>query len=264
MTDYAQEQADELEALSSIFMDDLQEVTDSIPSGWSLVGSAWRVVVGPQEEEGEEMEYPLKVEIVFAHTPTYPDEPPLLKARGLQGISDADVSMLQGVLEEAVQDNLGMAMIYTLVTTAQEWVQEKASSVAVPSHDPEAEEKRRREAEEARLAELRAHGHPVTPEAFAEWRAKFDAEQALERSKLVEGKAEDKQNRPTGKQWFRQQEEQHLEVEEPELEPDEEDGEDAREHWGSSGEEEDDLDYGDESDEDEEELLDELLASKGS
>lgn len=180
-------------------------------------------------------------------------------------------------------------------------LQEKASSVAVPSHDPEAEEKRRREAEEARLAELRAHGHPVTPEAFAEWRAKFDAEQALERSKLVEGKAEDKQNRPTGKQWFRQQEEQHLEVgppaaaapctatklggslhagrwlwltacpccawpqvEEPELEPDEEDGEDAREHWGSSGEEEDDLDYGDESDEDEEELLDELLASKGS
>jgi hypothetical protein len=24
----------------------------------------------------------VKIEVVFAHTPTYPDEPPLLKARG--------------------------------------------------------------------------------------------------------------------------------------------------------------------------------------
>lgn len=43
----------------------------------------------------------------------------------------------------------------------------------MPSADPEAEEKRRREAEEARLAEIRAHGHAVTPEAFAEVRACF-------------------------------------------------------------------------------------------
>ncbi len=40
----------------------------------------------------------------------------------LQGISDADVGTLQGVLDDAVQENLGMAMIYTLISLAQEWI----------------------------------------------------------------------------------------------------------------------------------------------
>lgn len=109
---------------------------------------------------------------------------PALSCR-LQGISDADVGTLQGVLEEAVQvslggsllcslqtrqcngtetamrcaaadgagqtcfscsglhtpppadpapqENLGMAMIYTLITTAQEWVQVRLSGAAVGS-----------------------------------------------------------------------------------------------------------------------------------
>ncbi|KAI3438059.1 hypothetical protein D9Q98_000502 [Chlorella vulgaris] len=262
MTDYAQEQEDELEVLGSIFMDDLQEVTEGIPSGWKPPGAVWRVVVVPQRDEGdEEVEIPVQVELVFAHTPSYPDEPPLLKARGLQGISDADVGTLQGVLDEGVQENLGMAMIYTLISSAQEWVQEKAASMAVPSSDPVLEEKRRRDAEDARLAELRRGGQPVTPEAFAAWRAKFEAEQAQLRAKLEGVKVEEKQTRLTGKQYFLQQEAQHLEVEEPELEADEEDGEDDRENWRSSGEEEE-LDYDEEDSDEEEELLDELLASK--
>ena len=91
--------------------------------------------------------------------------------------------------------------------------QEKASSLSVPVSDPAAEEKRRRDAEEARQAELRAHGQPVTPEAFTAWKARFDAEQALERAKL-EGKdaGEERKGRLTGKQWFLQQEAQHIEV----------------------------------------------------
>ena len=91
--------------------------------------------------------------------------------------------------------------------------QEKASSLSVPVSDPAAEEKRRRDAEEARQAELRAHGQPVTPEAFTAWKARFDAEQALERAKL-EGKdaGEERKGRLPGKQWFLQQEAQHIEV----------------------------------------------------
>lgn len=266
MTDYAQEQADELEALTSIFADDLEEVTDEIPVGWNAEGPVWRVVVAPQQDAEQARDYPLKVELVFAHTPNYPDEPPLLKARGVQGISDADVSVLQGVLEDAVQDNLGMAMVYTCISIAQDWMQAKAENMAMPSTDPEVEEKRRREAEEERLAELRRHGHPVTPEAFAEWKAKFDAELALERAKLDGGKSEEKAARLSGKQFFLQQEAAHLEVEEPELEGDEEDGEVDRSHWeGAEEEEEEDLDFEEEDDDSEEEdLLDELLAGKGS
>lgn len=204
----------------------------------------------------------------------------------LQGLSDADVKQLQGVLEEQVEANLGMAMIYTLIGVAQEWLNEKVggqgaprtgqragslaggggwvgckrgrcckiahaqparmlpawrargphavppaapckprdfpfapepflqmTQVGAPSVDPEAERKRREAEEEARIAEIRAHGTAVTPEAFAEWKAKFDAEQALARSKLGEAAgAADRAGRLTGKQWFMQQEAQHLEV----------------------------------------------------
>lgn len=33
-------------------------MTDSIPSGWSAVGSVWRVVVVPQQEDDTELEFP--------------------------------------------------------------------------------------------------------------------------------------------------------------------------------------------------------------
>ena len=44
------------------------------------------------------------------------------------------------------------------------------ATVGAPSSDPEAERRRQEEEEERRIAELRAHGTPVTPEAFAEWK----------------------------------------------------------------------------------------------
>lgn len=89
-----------------------------MPRDWTPAGKVYRVVVNPQAGEGEgEMEYPgerrrlmvaggagesalpvvavlgpypslrlapraVRLEVVFAHTPNYPDEPPLLKVRG--------------------------------------------------------------------------------------------------------------------------------------------------------------------------------------
>ncbi len=117
-------------------------------------------------------------EVVFSHTSSYPDEPPLLRARSVRGLSDADVAALQAVLAAQVEENLGMPMIYQIITAAQDWMNEKGAEVAAPVSDPEAELKRQREAEEARIAELRAHGMPVTPETFAAGTAKIDAEMA--------------------------------------------------------------------------------------
>lgn len=265
MTDYQAEQEMEIEALEAILQDDLQEVTDSVPSGWKPVGKVWRVVVAPQQEDGEEAEYPVRAELVFAHTASYPDEAPLFKARGLQGLSDADVAQLQGLLEEQVAGSLGMAMIYTLIGAAQEWISDKAAAVAAPSLSPEEEERRRREVEEERLAELRRHGTPVTPEAFAEWKARFAVEQRLAAAKVgadggaaAAGGSKDKL---TGKQWFMQQEAQHLEVEEPELQEDESDGEDERENWSVRGEEEEEEELDFEEESDDEGMLDALEAS---
>jgi hypothetical protein len=50
----------------------------------------------------------------------------------LQGLSDADIKQLQAVLDEQVEANLGMAMVYTLIGVAQEWLNEKVQSRDVP------------------------------------------------------------------------------------------------------------------------------------
>lgn len=83
-----------------------------------------------------------------------------------------DKDELLTALAPVIEENLGMAMIFTLVTT----LKEEAEQVAV----------RRREAvqrqhEEALLAAEREenkkfHGEPVTRESFLKWRAGFIAE----------------------------------------------------------------------------------------
>ena len=47
----------------------------------------------------------------------------------VQGMSNEDIQSLQQVVDDQVQENLGMAMIYTIVTAAQEWMQEHVSTL---------------------------------------------------------------------------------------------------------------------------------------
>ena len=42
-------------------------------------------------------------------------------------MSNEDIQNLQQVVDEQIQENMGMSMIYTIVSTVQEWMQEKVS-----------------------------------------------------------------------------------------------------------------------------------------
>jgi hypothetical protein len=197
---------------------------------------------------------------VFAHTPAYPDEPPLVKARGVRGMADADAAALQAEVDSQVEANLGLPMVYALVMAAQEWVNQRGAAMAVPSYDPAAERRRMDEAEEARVAALRAHGTAVTPETFAAWKERFDAEVALAKAAISDpaaAAAAAGRAKLTGRQWFQQHEAQHIEVEEPELGDDDED---AGSWSGSEGGAEEGGEELEDSDDDDDDLLDEMLA----
>ena len=159
-----------------------------------------------------------------------PDSPHFFALCSEKGLSDADVAQLQGAVDAAVQENMGMAMVYGLVTAAQEWLTDKARHTAWvpltasscmcacpspyatvlvtsihPLHpgalnsedptvqaaqmaepaplDPAAARKAAEEAEERRLAEIRSHGTPVTPDTFAPWKERFYAELKAARSR---------------------------------------------------------------------------------
>ena len=66
-------------------------------------------------------------------------------------------------------------------------------------------EKRQQEAEEQRMAELRAQGTPVTEQTFAAWKQRFDAELRLQRAQL-EPETVSRDKGPSGKIFFQSQE----------------------------------------------------------
>ncbi|XP_004510342.1 uncharacterized protein [Cicer arietinum] len=196
MTDYAQEQEMEIEALEAILMDEFKEI-HSGESGLSTSNRCFQIKVTAQEEEEDgSITNPAQLALIFAHTEKYPDEPPLLNVSSLQGISGEDLRILKAKLQQEASENLGMAMIYTLVSSAKEWLAERfcQDSDGVNA-----------EAEEAAKEDIVIpHGEPVTVETFLTWRERFEAELALERAKLMPESvlATPKEKKLSGRQWF--------------------------------------------------------------
>jgi hypothetical protein len=132
MTDYVSEQAMELEALEAILMDDLQIYSGMLPDSWNTAGETYKVLIDPTEEGDEPtpQEDEKLAELLFAHTPSYPDEAPCVRLRAVRGLSDSDISAGTAHLLELVEENLGMAMIFTLVGAAKEWLRSELSGTS--------------------------------------------------------------------------------------------------------------------------------------
>ncbi|XWS18905.1 hypothetical protein CRYUN_Cryun32bG0084800 [Craigia yunnanensis] len=138
----------------------------------------------------------VQLALVFSHTEKYPDEPPLLNVKSIRGIQTSDLKVLKEKLEQEASENLGMAMIYTLVTSAKEWLSE------IYGQDADADNAEEEEAVKDEV--IVPHGEPVTVDTFLAWRERFEAELALERAKLMPESAltAPKEKKLTGRQWF--------------------------------------------------------------
>lgn len=113
----------ELEALEAILMDDLQVFDGTNPDGWKAVGETYKVVIdGREDGDGDEDSAEKLMELLFAHTERYPDEAPCARLRAVRGLSDADIRQANEFLEQQIQENLGMAMVFTLVQAAKDWL----------------------------------------------------------------------------------------------------------------------------------------------
>ncbi|XP_019375600.1 PREDICTED: RWD domain-containing protein 1 isoform X2 [Gavialis gangeticus] len=102
------------------------------------------------------------------------------------------------VLAPKVEENLGMVMIFTLVSAVQEKLNEIVDHIK--TRIEEEKKQKEREAEEAEKECF--HGTPVTIENFLSWKAKFDTELLeLKRKKMKEEEQAGK-NKLSGKQLF--------------------------------------------------------------
>nr|GEX33211.1 RWD domain-containing protein 1-like isoform X1 [Tanacetum cinerariifolium] len=191
---YVQEQEMEIEALKAILMDDFEEIHPS-ESGLNTSNRCFQIKLSLQENETDSTD-PVQLGLIFSHTEKYPDEIPLLNLKSIKGIQASDLKDLKEKLEQKASENLGMAMIYTLVTSVNEWFAERFAADIMSDNNQEAA---------ADKDEITVpHGEPVTVETFLAWRERFEAEMALERAKLLPESAlvSTKEKKPTGREWF--------------------------------------------------------------
>jgi len=141
MSDYEQEQEMEVEALQAILMDDIKEI-DPSESGIATTARCFQILLSPQDDDFDESAYvPVQLALIFAHTEKYPDEPPLLNVKSVRGIKPDDLASLKEKLDQEATENLGMAMVYTLVSSAKEWLSEKYGQNGGDEEPEETEEK---------------------------------------------------------------------------------------------------------------------------
>ncbi|KAA8491037.1 RWD domain-containing protein [Porphyridium purpureum] len=190
----------ELEALEAIFGPELKLGGDGDESAQQVAQGHARFQL-----QLDEPLYGVRARLAFRYTPQYPDAAPEISVLVDQGVSAAAGAALQKVLLDEAQSQLGLPMIYTLHTVAKEWIADHAiggdegragaSTVGVVEASFETRDLQAEHADDAK----KFHGTPVTPESFAEWKVKFDAEH---RAHTTEEVTEGRDERMSGRALF--------------------------------------------------------------
>ena len=197
--DPAEEQAMEVEALESIYMDDFKKVGDA--------PLQMEIHLTPGEEENH-----VAIFLDVVAPPEYPEVQPEFTVRVDKGLAPKHVEEISKLLAEQAEENVGMACVFTLAEAAKEWLQEhnETGLAGGSSYDDmmlkqRQKEKAKAKAEEAErvkaeiaasavdpdeeAARRRLEGTAVTPESFAAWRAAFEAEMAAKEEEVIKAAA---------------------------------------------------------------------------
>ena len=188
MTDYKQEQKDEIEAIESIYSEEIDILSDS--------PHRFTIPIKTAEYDDEDSDEGMMTLLMFTFPDTYPDLAPEIDVEECEGIDDDVLEEYKEALMKVAEENLGMAMVFTIVSAGIEWLGEKNDQL-----------KREAEEEKARLKELeeeeerkKLEGTKVTIESFLAWKAEFDADMAVLR-KEKEAAKKDK-NKKSGRELF--------------------------------------------------------------
>jgi hypothetical protein len=204
MADLLEEQAMEVEALESILMEDMRVVEGSEAIAGATHAPCYQIAVSAlgdgEEEDPDDATQTARLGLVFSHTPAYPETPPLLRCRSIEGLFDKELVEVTDLLRTHAEGLVGMAMIFDLVTEAKEWMRGRAGVVDVVEETPEMLQRRLEEEAEERLKAMRAVGTPVTAESFEAWTARFEAETGVAASAAAA--ARERAGRMTGRRYF--------------------------------------------------------------
>ncbi|KAJ3193008.1 RWD domain-containing protein 1 [Irineochytrium annulatum] len=162
--DYTEEQANELEALKSIFFDTFEEIDPGPPA-------TFRIPVAIDDDPAsDEARFHLRV----TYTPTYPDAAPELTLEDAVDLDEEELASLEAGVRQSADDQLGMASVFGVHAQAKDLLEDLVRTRA-ERREKEEEERIAREEEAERV---RYAGTKVTVESFAAWREGFRREMA--------------------------------------------------------------------------------------
>lgn len=161
--DYKEEQLNEIEALESIYCGEL-EILSKEPF--------YSFVIPVKTEEYTETEGGLSCRLEFTYTAEYPDEPLIISIQDPENFEEGGTEELHEYLVDEMNENLGMVMVFTLVSAAQEWLNIQWDKIKLNREESAA--RKLKEEEEAEMK--RFEGTRVTVETFLGWKEKFDEE----------------------------------------------------------------------------------------
>ncbi|KAG5900464.1 hypothetical protein JTB14_010879 [Gonioctena quinquepunctata] len=131
------------------------------------------------EEYEPDSDTGLSCDLVITYTPKYPEEAPIIELENPENFEDDYENKLLEYLTEQVNENLGMVMVFTLVSSAQEWLNVKYEETKREKEDKAAQ--KLQEAEEAERK--RFEGTRVTVETFMKWKKIFEDDTGITKKK---------------------------------------------------------------------------------
>ncbi|XP_033739778.1 RWD domain-containing protein 1-like [Pecten maximus] len=170
MTDFKEEQNNEIEALESIYPDEITVLSNE-PHHVFTVDIKSQEIDDPYDTE-EEPEPAALCQLQFTYVENYPEEAPVFEITEYDNLEDDQIETLNKLITESIEESLGMVMIFTIVSA----VQEKLTEIIEDSRKKRIEdaEKAKKILEEQEMKKF--EGTRVTIETFLAWKAKFDAE----------------------------------------------------------------------------------------
>ncbi len=142
-------------------------------------------------DDGDESEPPT-VLLQVKYPEEYPEEPPILDLLPTPNAPShpyfsvaSDKDSLLSSLKETIEENIGMAMIFTIYSTLKENAEQLVAQRQAAAREEHEQKLLAAEREENK----KFHGTPVTPETFTSWREGFRKE--MEEMKVKDDEAEE-------------------------------------------------------------------------
>ncbi|CAK7265654.1 hypothetical protein SEPCBS119000_001623 [Sporothrix epigloea] len=190
-----EDQIEETEVLESIFADEFTKIADNefrIAIKLDLPHDVIAATRPADADADDEAELPVMI-LHVKYPDDYPDKEPHLELlpppqqheqHPLFSVADDKEELLAG-LTETVEENMGMAMIFTIVSA----LKDAAEQLIITRHETAVKEQEEIALAAEREENKKFHGTAVTPESFTAWQTAFLKEMAELRKRDEEQQA---------------------------------------------------------------------------